>query len=210
MSEFLSELVSWFQALPAVWAYVIIFGVSWIENVIPPIPGDMLVVFGGYMAGLGLLDPTLIVLLATIGGSAGFMTMYVIGARVGYAVMDPARFKWLPKKRIQTARKHLQRWGFRLVLANRFLSGLRSVISLTVGLAHMSLGLTTIFSTISSLVWTILLVAGGFYLGENWEQVSGYIQTYGWALTGIVVAFIGWQVVRYRRQRDPNGFTDPL
>ncbi len=210
MSDALGDLVQWLEALPAVWVYVLILAVSYGENVVPPVPGDMLVVFGGYMAGLGLLDPVLVVLLATVGGSLGFMTMYVIGARLGHAVLDPDRLKWLPKGRIQVVRRHLQQWGFGLVLANRFLSGLRSVISLTVGLAHMEPGRTAFWCTLSSLIWTSLIVAGGWYLGENWQQVGSYIQTYGWALTGLVVAFIAWQIVRYRKQRTPNGFTDPL
>lgn len=210
MSDLLRDLVQWLEALPAIWMYVLILAVSYGENLVPPVPGDMLIVFGGYMAGLGLLNPVVVVLLATVGGSLGFMTMYMIGARLGHAVLDPDRLKWLPKRRIGVVRKHLRRWGFWLVVANRFLSGLRSVISLTVGLAHMKPGMTAIWCTVSSLVWTVAIVAGGWYLGENWDQVAGYIQTWGWALTGVVVAFIVWQVVRYRRERTPNGFTDPL
>lgn len=210
MSETLADLVQWLEALPAIWVYALILAVSYGENLVPPVPGDMLVVFGGYMAGLGLLNPVVVVLLATIGGSLGFMTMYLIGARLGHAVLDPERLKWLPKKRIGVVRRHLQRWGFRLVLANRFLSGLRSVISLTVGLAHMEPGRTAFWCTVSSLVWTVAIVAGGWYLGENWELVGGYIQSYGWALSGVVVVLIVWQIIRYRRERDADGFTDPL
>lgn len=201
MGETLTTIVDWVLSLPAGWVYALILAVSYLENIVPPIPGDMLVVFGGYMAGAGLVDPYLVVALATMGGFLGFMSMYAAGARIGYAIMDPNRFRWLPKARIEAVRRHLARWGYGLIAANRFLSGLRSVISLTVGMAHMSVGWTAFWSGVSALVWTALLVAGGYYLGENWPRVSELLQTYGWALTGLVVVIIGVQIVRYRRQR---------
>ena len=201
MSDALTAIVDWVVALPPGWVYALVLVVAYLENVVPPIPGDMLVVFGGYMAGAGLVDPYAVVLLATLGGFGGFMTMYAMGARIGHAIMDPERFRWLPKGRIESVRHHLKRWGFGLVAANRFLSGLRSVISLTVGMAHMRPGATALWSGLSALVWTALLVAGGYFLGENWAEVSDVLQTYGWVLSGLVVAFIVFQVVRYRRQR---------
>lgn len=200
MGDVLTTVVDWVIALPAGWVYALILAVAYLENVVPPIPGDMLVVFGGYMAGSGLLDPYAVVFLASVGGFAGFMTMYMAGARIGHAIMDPDRFRWIPKRRVEAVRRHLARWGFGLVAANRFLSGLRSVISLTVGMAHMNVAGTALWSAVSSIVWTGLLVAGGFFLGENWTEVSGMLQTYGWALSGVVIVFIVIQILRYRRR----------
>ena len=142
MGDVLIAIVDWMASLPAFWVYSIIFVVAWLENVVPPIPGDMVVVFGGYMAGVDLLNAPLVVALATIGGTLGFMSMYAVGHRVGTGLLDPGRFRWLPKKRILRVREKLGQRGFVLVAANRFLSGLRSVISLTVGMSHMPAGLT--------------------------------------------------------------------
>ncbi len=47
MGDVLLEIVEWMTALPPVWAYGIVLGISWLENVLPPVPGDMIVVFGG-------------------------------------------------------------------------------------------------------------------------------------------------------------------
>jgi len=197
MGDILLNMVDWMSGLPPAWAYITIFGVAFIENVIPPMPGDMIVVFGGYMAGLGLLDPFLVVILSTLGGGIGFMTMYAIGYRVGNGLLDPNRYRWLPKSKLETARSKLDRWGFLLVAANRFLSGLRSVISLTVGMAQMDVTKTSIWCTISALVWTALIVGAGFYLGDNWEVVGRYLRTYGAIVTAIIVLFVVIQGIRY-------------
>lgn len=198
MGDVLTQLVEWMSALSPVHVYVIVLGIAYLENVIPPIPGDMIVVFGGYLAGLGRVDLWIVVLLATAGGVAGFMTMYWFGHMFGTAVLDPDRFRWLPKRRIRTVRLKLREWGYGLVAANRFLSGLRSVISLTVGMSHMHPWMTALFATISALVWTAGLAVLGRVVGENWELVRGYLQTYGWVIMGLIAAVVVVQVIRWR------------
>ena len=204
MGEFLTELVEWMAALPPLWAYGIILLVAYGENIIPPVPGDMMIVFGGYLVGIGKLDMLAVIALSTLGGAFGFMTMYAIGYRIGMAVLNPDRLRWLPKEKIKSVRLKLQRWGFGIVVANRFLSGLRSVISLTVGMAHMSPGKTTLYSALSALVWTSMMVFAGDFIGENWEAVSGYLKTYGWFVFAAVVIFTSVQITIYLRRRKGN------
>ncbi len=187
MVEILSDIVAWMEALPPAWAYLVILVVAYGENVVPPIPGDMVVVFGGYLVGMGQLDFWLVVLLSTLGGAAGFMTMYAIGYRIGNAVFDPSRLQWLPKQQIGRAEKWLRKWGYGVVLANRFLSGLRSVISLTVGIAHMHPLRTTLFATVSALAWTCVIAYAGYAVGDNWPLISFYLKQYGQAITGAIL-----------------------
>ena len=195
MGDLLADAVEWMSGMPPLAVYATILSVAYLENVIPPIPGDMLVVFGGYMAGLGLLNPWLVILLATIGGSAGFMTMYLIGHRVGTGLLEENRYRWLPKKRILSVRKHLKRWGYSLIAANRFLSGLRSVISLTVGMSHMPATRTLLWSTVSALVWTTVITGAGIFVGENWMVVGEYLRTYGVVITAIIIVFVLVRVI---------------
>ena len=201
MGDVLTDLVDWMSALPVFWAYVLILAVAYFENVIPPIPGDMIVVFGGYMVGIGQLNIVVVILLATVGGALGFMTMFAVGHRIGHMVYSPKRTRWLSEARIIRVRGLLDRWGFGLVAANRFLSGLRSVISLTVGMVHMNVLRTALYSTISALVWTSILAIAGFFIGENWEAVREYLRNYGWFVTSVIVLFVGFQLLRRSRKK---------
>lgn len=206
MGDLLYDLVAWMTELPAGWVYSLILIVAWGENVLPPIPGDMIVVFGGYLAGLGKLDLMMVIFLSTAGGTAGFMSMYAAGSQLGTALLTPKRFKWLPKKRLLAARAYLGRWGYGLVAANRFLSGLRSVISLSVGMAHKPVWPTTLWATFSALVWTILLGVAGFYVGENWEVVGEYLRQYGAVVVSLLALFVLVQVLRFWFSRNvPDG-----
>lgn len=208
MSELFTGFFDWMVALPPLYAYLAVFAIAYGENVLPPIPGDMVVVFAGYMIGLGVLNFWLVVLIATIGGTVGFMTMYGIGYRIGDAVLDPHRLRWLPKKHILKAQQWLHRWGFGIVLANRFLSGTRSVISLTVGMAQMQIAKTTLFATISSFAWVLLITWGGYTVGENWEVIGVYLRQYGQVfltLFGLMVAGLGIRFLLHHQHEREQG-----
>ncbi|WP_397546013.1 DedA family protein [Rhodothermus marinus] len=184
--DWLADLTQWALQVPPFWVYVALLVIAYGENVVPPIPGDLFVVFCGYLAGRGTLELWLVILLSTVGGAAGFMTMYAVGYRIGTAVLDPDRLRWLPKRRIYQVQRWMQRWGYGIVAANRFLSGARSVISLTVGMAHMHPGKTALLATLSAFVWTTLIAYLGYAVGENWPVVRHYLQVYGWVVLGVL------------------------
>lgn len=216
MPEWVFQLdawVNWMLALPPLWGYAIILGITYGENVMPPIPGDMVVVLGGYMAGLGHLHLGAVVLLATIGGALGFMSVYAVGRVMGPRVLAPGRYDWVPHKQVDRVQQWLHQYGYGVVAANRFLSGARSVISLAVGGAQMDAGKTAAFATLSALVWTALIAYAGFTLGENWPLVASYLTAYGRTVGGIIaILVIAWAVRWYWRRRNaahsPNASSD--
>jgi len=133
--DLVREFFNWIATLPPGLAYAMILAVAYGENLLPPIPGDVLIVFAGYLVAVGTLDGWVVVVLATIGGTAGCRTMVALGRRIEGAIMAPDRFRWIPKQRLRRAIGWVNRYGFGVVLANRFLSGLRSVISIATGMA---------------------------------------------------------------------------
>lgn len=208
MFDWFSDFFSWMEALPSVWAYLTLLAIAYGENVAPPIPGDMVVVFAGYMAGLGQLHLGIVILLSTIGGALGFMTMYAIGLKLGRAVLDSDRFQWLPREGFDKAQRWIHTYGYGVVAANRFLSGARSVISLTAGMSRMEPWRTAGWCTVSALLWTGLISYAGYAVGENWELVVEYLRAYGRVvliLLGIVVAGVLARWYWRRRQRPGAG-----
>ena len=204
MGEFFGDIFTWVESLSPLYAYLVIVGISYGENVVPPVPGDMIIVFGGYLAGVSDLNFFAVWLLATLGGVAGFMTMYAFGARMGDAIYDPNRFRWLPKDYLARVRIWIGKWGIWVVVANRFLSGARSVISLSVGIAHMNVLTTTLASLVSALVWTGVISYAGYAVGENWEVVSVYLRGYGvFILAGTaLVAMVLFARMRVKKRRE--------
>jgi membrane protein DedA with SNARE-associated domain len=205
MAEIFGNVFEWMEGLSPFWAYGALLAVAYGENVVPPIPGDMVVVFGGYLAGTGHLDLLPVIGIATVGGALGFMTMYWIGYRLGDALITRRRLKWLSPDHLYRAQRLLRRWGYGIVAANRFLSGLRSVISLAVGMAQMEPWKTAAYATLSSAVWTALIAYGGYAVGENWEIIGEYLRAYGRVVITLLVLVAlgigGWMLWRRRTQK---------
>jgi len=202
MAELLSDIVAWMEGLPAGWIYVTVFAIAYLENVVPPIPGDMVVVFGGYLAGLGRVEFVPVVVLATVAGALGFMSVYALGRWVGEAALDPSRLRWVPKRAAWKARDWLRRWGYGVVAANRFLSGARSVISLMVGAAKMRPVPVALWATLSAAVWTVLIAYLGAVVGENWTVIGDWLARYSQVVTVVLVAgLMVYFGVKWRRRR---------
>lgn len=206
--EWFSDFFGWMQGLPPVWAYVTILVIAYGENVAPPIPGDVVVVFGGYLAGIGQLHLGIVVFLSTVGGALGFMTMFLLGYRFGEVVFNPDRLRWLPQAGFEKARQWIHRYGYGVIAANRFLSGARSVISLTAGVARMEPWRAFWWCTVSALLWTGLISYAGYAVGENWEVVVLYLRAYGrviLALLGLLALglLLRWYWTHRRRSSAP-------
>ena len=174
--------------------YLVFFLVAYIENVVPPIPGDVLVAFGGYLAAESIIGLVPVLLLTTIASVIGFMSMYWIGSRWGAQIQKKERRFWLlrfiPLEYLNKVRSWMQRWGIGVVLANRFLAGTRSVISLTAGLSHTRISTTIICSTISSILWNGILLGFGWVVHENWRLIGEYLSVYGKVILGAIGLFI--------------------
>lgn len=209
MIEAGSAFVEWLRGLPPGGIYAVVFLVAWAENVIPPIPGDLVVVVAGSFVALGVIGLVPTFVLATVGSVLGFLTVFAAGRRLGTAVHDPARLRWIPRGAVATVEAWLARWGLGVVAANRFLSGGRAVIGLLAGASGMPAGAVALWATLSALAWNALLVGGGVALGTQWPRVMALLATYGRVVTGVLaVAALALGVrwwVRGRGRREEGG-----
>lgn len=201
--EITYQLVEWVSVSPLWLVYGVFFLIAYAENVIPPIPGDVLVAFAGYLAAEGLVRVDLMLVGTSLASMAGFMTLYQLGARLGDGITAQRHahwvFRFIPFEHTERARRWMQRSGPPLILANRFLAGTRTVISLISGISHVPARLAIPFSTISAFLWNAILLAGGWMVRENWEQVGAYINTYGAGVLVALIAYAVWQFIRHRR-----------
>lgn len=194
MDVLTSELVELIKTLPVLSVYTVFFLVAYLENIIPPIPGDILVVFAGFLAADGLIDFTAVLMLTTIASVFGFMSMYYVGYRWGSEINRKRHrfwlFRYLDYKYMTRAQSWMNRWGQGVIMANRFLAGTRSIISLISGISHTNVKFTILSSFLSSVLWNAILLACGWFIKENWELIGSYLSYYSWAIFGGIVIFV--------------------
>jgi membrane protein DedA with SNARE-associated domain len=86
-------------------------------------------------------------------------------------------------------------------VANRFLAGTRAVVSFFAGMSELSLWKTTLLSFLSALVWNSILLFAGGKLGQNWQTIGFYLDTYSKTVTTIVIIAVVLLVARYLYKR---------
>jgi membrane protein DedA with SNARE-associated domain len=194
MVEYLENMFS--QISPAM-AYVILGLSAFAENVLPPIPGDTVVVLGAYLVSIGQLTFWGVYISTTIGSVAGFVTMYYIGRKFGRSfIYKKSRLKIFKEEDIRKTEIWFGKWGYWVIVANRFLSGTRSVISLFAGLFHLNALFVISLSIVSAAIWNGLLLIAGLAVGKNWEVIMNIISQYNKVLIAVTVIIVGYIIYR--------------
>lgn len=190
----IQSIIEWIQVIPPAGIYALFFAIAYVENLIPPMPGDVIVAFGGYLAAEGIVSLFPVWSLTIIASVLGFMTMYLLGSSWGSGIESNKEshflLRFIPYKYFARGKKWMQNWGQGVVIANRFLAGTRSVISLTAGMSHLPAGRTIISSLISSILWNSLLLALGWFIRDNWLVIGGYLSNYGKSILGLIAAVV--------------------
>ncbi len=172
--------------------YFFLFGSAVLENLFPPVPGDTITVFGAFLVGIGKLDFFLVYAATTLGSSVGFILLFYAGAFLEMEFFLNTRFKIFSSHKILAAEKWFSRYGYYVVLLNRFLPGVRSVISISAGISGLNAFKVFILSLISAMGWNFLWIYSGYKLGNNWEivqqKISIIIRNYNIAACMILIS----------------------
>jgi membrane protein DedA with SNARE-associated domain len=185
------------QSLDPLLVCLALFGIAFLENIFPPSPSDMAIVFGGTLVGIGRVGFAAALLSATTGSTLGFVAMYMIGKWFGRNILEQQRIRFIPLDSVHRVESWFARYGYWIIIANRFLAGTRAVVSFFGGLAELKLSITIPLCFFSALIWNAILLSGGYVLGNNWERIGFYISTYSQVVTGLVILVVIVLLARY-------------
>lgn len=193
MIEFINQMLG--QINPFM-AYTVLFLSAIIENIFPPIPGDTVTVIGAYLITTGKLEFWGVYLSTSTGSLVGFFIMYLFGIKFGRSfVQSKFKSKIFSEEMFKKVEKWFLKYGYWVILANRFLSGTRSVIALFGGFFHLEWYKVILLGLISALIWNGLLIYAGYLLGVNWESIAGIISEYNKVVIVLTLVSIALYVI---------------
>ena len=208
----MEELIRRLSALNPIWVYLTVSGFAFLENVFPPLPSDVVVLFVGSLVGVGTIDFTVALIITTIGSTIGFVLMYKVGDWFGLKILETGKLRFIPVDKVHKVEGWFRKYGYFLIVVNRFLTGTRAVVSFIAGMSELPFTATTILSFISALVWNFLLLFAGKELGQNWQVIGSYVAAYSKAVTLMLVLIVLLLVLSYvyRRSKPGNGSKKPV
>ena len=158
--------------------YSLIIIIPFIENLFPPSPSDIIVVLAGSLIVNGTINFFAALVLSTIGSEIGFMVLYYIGLQTDRKLIHTGKLKFISTESVIKAEQWFVKYGYALILFNRFLSGIRAVISFFAGLSELNLRRTIIFSSVGTLVWNAILLGLGILFGYNLSTIDDFLSGY--------------------------------
>lgn len=171
-----------------------------LESTVFPIPSEIVMIPAGYMAHAGHLDATLSIIAGTLGSLAGATINYVVSRKYGRSFLWKHGHKLLlPKRRLAQMDYFFRRHGEISTFIGRLLPVARHYISIPAGIAKMNFRKFALFTTLGALLWMIVLVALGYFIGNNMDAIKEY--THIFALVIVVFAVAAFVIIRQRTKK---------
>jgi len=189
-------------------AYGTIFGILVACGMGIPFPEDVSLIFGGYLVFRGSANLPLMVATGFLGILAGDSLIYWAGRRLGNrARAEPGRLlrRVLTPERRTKVEALFARHGEKIVMAARFMPGVRAVTFFTAGSAGMPYARFICFDGLAALASAPAFVFLGFRFGRQLQRVIELLKRFQIATAIVIVVsvcvWVGWH--RWRDSRRP-------
>lgn len=183
------------------YGYFGIFFLIFIENIFPPIPSEVVLLFGGFMTTYSKLGVPLMILFSTLGSVVGAIVLYYVGK-----ILNKERLKKLVSGKIgkilrlkasdiEKADHWFDTKGNKTVFFCRFIPVVRSLISIPAGMSEMAMTKFLLYTTVGSAIWNTVLLVIGNRVGKNWKDILGIMDQYSHVvLILLIILFVAFLV----------------
>ena len=200
MQEFILTVMEQF-------GYLGVFLLIAVENIFPPIPSEVILLFGGFMTTYTSLSVPLMVVASTLGSLLGAIVLYYIGK-----ILNKERLKKIVSGKvgkvlrikyedIDKADEWFDTKGNKTVFFCRFIPIVRSLISIPAGMSEMPMPKFLVYTILGSAIWNTVLVVLGNQVGEKWTSILHIFDQYSHiVLILLIILFVGGVVWFYTKK----------
>jgi membrane protein DedA with SNARE-associated domain len=198
------QLIEQYMLAYGYWA--VFFGVM-LENAGLPVPGETILLVGGYFASAHPAQFNLIRVMATaaIGAVIGDNIGFAIGHHFGRPLLlRIGRFFFLTPKRIEHMENYFESHGNKTILVARFITGLRVFAALLAGASRkMPWRVFLVYNMAGAILWAVVITILGYVFGQSlpllvkWVGRSGTILLIALVVIGLII----WRMRRHRKAK---------
>ena len=183
-------------------AYLTIFLAMFLENIIPPIPSEIIMPLGGFFVYQQKLDFYILVFWGLLGTILGSIPWYYLGKlvnenRISNFLDKKGKYIGITSNDIAKSKRWFDKYGVSLVFWGRLVPGIRTLISVPAGVELMPLRKFLIWTSLGSLIWVVLLTYAGFVFGENYQQIANYLNQIKYFVKPILIIIFVYFLVMF-------------
>jgi membrane protein DedA with SNARE-associated domain len=191
------------------WGYVVVGLATLLENSVGAgviVPGETLVIVGGFYARIGELWLPAVSLVAVSGAIVGDNIGYWIGRRYGRGFLERHGPKlFVTPERLLAAERYYGSHGGKTVFLGRFVPVVRSVGFIVAGVAHMRWRRFLAYDVAGAVIWGVGHTVLGYALGASYQRWERYATPVGLAILLVLLFLIGASKFRSRRRGNREG-----
>ena len=163
-----------------------------LENIIPPIPSEIIMPLGGFFVYQQKLNFYILVFWGLFGTILGALPWYYLGRLVNQKRLSnfldkKGKYLGISSNDLIKSKKWFEKYGVSLVFWGRLVPGIRTLISVPAGIELMPLGKFLIWTTFGSLIWVAFLTYAGYFFGENYQIIETYLDQVNYILKPILI-----------------------
>jgi membrane protein DedA with SNARE-associated domain len=186
INQLIAHHGAWFYGIAFLWTFL---------------EGETVVIFAGFAAAQGLVDPLLLLIAAWLGSFAGDQFYFWIARHFGVRLLE--RFpRW--RHGVDGALSWLERYDAWFILSFRFIYGVRNFSSFALGLSGVPWDRFLRLNFAAAGLWAASFIAVGYFLGHVFHAMLGDLaRSFSLVMLGVFVA-IGagmWLLHRLQRRR---------
>ena len=190
-------------------AYFVIGFAMFLENLIPPIPSEVIMPLGGFFVHQGDLNFYILIIAGLIGTVVGALPWYFLGKllnekKLSNFIEIRGKFIGISVKDLDKSKLWFEKYGVSLVFWGRLIPGIRTLISVPAGIELMPINKFLIWTSLGSLIWVVFLTAAGYLFGENYQNIGLYIDNFKFILKPIFIALIIFLLIRFFKKNIRN------
>ncbi|MCL2451954.1 VTT domain-containing protein [Candidatus Saccharibacteria bacterium] len=137
------------------------------------LPGDSMLFTAGALAGLGVIDVNIYLLVALlfIAAVAGNSTGYLIGKHAGRRLFRKKDSRLFKKEYLRTAEEFYEKHGGKAVILAQFMPIIRTFNPIVTGISKMHYVRFITFNIVGAILWTIGITLIGFFSFKVFGQL---------------------------------------
>jgi len=174
--------------------YFGIFLMTFVESTFIPIPSEVTVIPAGFLIYKGELNFWLVYIVCVLGTVTGSILNYKIAKYFGRTLLlRYGKYFFMNTKKLASIEVFFEKHGAISTFSGRLLPGIKHFISFPAGLGKMDFKLFVLYTAAGGAIWNGILVALGYYIGENDILIKQYIKQINIA----VILFLGLLALLY-------------
>jgi len=175
-----------------------------LENIgVPVVPGEFAMIAGAIYAGAGQLNVVAVGVVSVVASVLGATIGYFIGRFGGRTlVLRYGKWVFVREHHLDRAERTVDRYGSVVVVAARYIVGLRELNGIIAGVSGMHPVRFTVANIVGAVVWVATWVSLGYLAGDHIQAIYTDISRYAlYVAAGAVVLLAAWITLRVRRRR---------